>query len=114
MAVRVRKTTYAVAVLGALFVAAPAHASSVRITNGQLRYVGAGEANRVDVARGPGGEYSVIDPSTRVRAAAGRVSTGRNPATCTGDVTRVMVVGAGGNDRLSALFLEVPVLLDGG
>src|SRR3954470_12631279 len=115
MAMTVRKATCFAAALGALLAVSPAaDASSVRITNGQLRYVGAGEANRVDVARGPGGEYSVIDPSTRVRAAAGCVSTGRNTATCTGDVARVTVVGAGGNDRLSALFLEVPVLLDGG
>src|SRR3982751_3103934 len=115
MAMTVRKATCFAAAVGALLaVARAAAASPVRITNGQLRYVGAGEANRVDVDRGPAGEYSVIDPSTRVRVAAGCVSTGRNSATCTADVTRVSVVGAGGNDHLSALFLEVPVLLDGG
>src|SRR4051794_2892263 len=115
MAMRVMKATCFAAAFGALLVVSPAaDASSVRITNGQLRYVGAGEANRVDVARGPAGEYSVIDPSTRVRVGAGCVSTGRNTATCTGQITRVTVVGAGGSDRLSALFLEVPVLLDGG
>jgi len=112
---QVRIATCFVAALGALLAVAPAaSASSVRITNGQLRYVGAGESNRVQVARGPGGEYSVLDPSVRVRVATGCVSTGRNSATCTGDVTRVSVVGAGGSDRLSATFLEVPVTLDGG
>jgi RTX calcium-binding nonapeptide repeat (4 copies) len=112
---QVRKATCFAAALGALLAVAPAaDASSVRITGGQLRYVGAGEANRVQVARGPGGEYSVLDPSVRVRVGAGCLSTGRNTATCTGDVTRVTVVGAGGSDRLSATFLEVPVTLDGG
>src|SRR4051812_33725579 len=115
MAMQVRMATCVAAALGALLGLAPAAgASSVRITNGQLRYVGAGEANRVQVARGPGGEYSILDPSVRVRVAAGCVSTGRNTATCTGDVTRVTVVGAGGSDRLSSTFLEVPVTLDGG
>lgn len=112
---RVSKPTCALTALGALLFAAPAaDASSVRITGSQLRYVGAGESNRVQVARGPGGEYSVIDPSTRVRVGSGCVSTGRITATCTGDVTRVTVVGSGGSDRLAAPFLEVPVTLDGG
>src|SRR3954465_10758014 len=115
MAMTVRKATCLAAALGALLAVVPAaDASTVRITNGQLRYVGAGEANRVQVARGPGGEYSVLDPSVRVRLAAGCASTGRNTATCTGDVTRVTVVGAGGADRLSATFLEGPGTLDGG
>src|SRR3954449_6515717 len=115
MAMTVRKATCLAAAIAGLLAAAPAaDASSVRITNGQLRYVGAGEANRVQVARGPGGEYSVFDPSVRVRVSSGCVSTGRTTATCTGDVTRVTVVGAGGSDRLSATFLEVPVTLDGG
>src|SRR3954470_3942685 len=115
MAMQVRIATCVAVGLGALLGVAPAAgASSVRITNGQLRYVGAGEANRVQVARGPGGEYSVLDPSVRVRVAAGCASTGRNTATCTGEVRRVTVVGAGGGDRLSATFLEVPVTLDGG
>src|SRR3954466_1796830 len=95
--------------------AAPAaDASSVRITGGQLRYAGAGESNRVDVARGPGGEYSIVDPSTRVRVGSGCQSTGRNTAVCAGTVNRVTVIGSGGSDRLSAPFLEVPVTLDGG
>src|SRR3712207_5354193 len=115
MAMRVRKATCALTALGALLAAAPAaDASSVRITGTQLRYVGAGESNRVQVARGPGGEYSVLDPSVRVRVGAGCVSTGRNSATCTGNVTRVTVVGSGGSDRMAATFLEVPVTLDGG
>src|SRR3954453_312077 len=115
MAMQVRIATCVAVGLGALLGVAPAAgASSVRITNGQLRYVGAGEANRVQVARAPGGEYTVIDPAVRVRGAAGCQSTGRNTAVCSGDVTRVTVVGANGSDRLSATFLEVPVTLDGG
>src|SRR3954463_2021868 len=115
MAMQVRIATCFAATLGVLLALVPAAgASTVRITNGQLRYVGAGEANRVQVARGPGGEYSILDPSVRVRVAAGCVSTGRNTATCTGDVTRVTVVGAGGSDRLSAAFPRGPVTPDGG
>src|SRR5829696_2259180 len=115
MAVRVSKATCSVAALTGLLLAAPAaDASSVRITGGQLRYVGAGEANRVQISRAPGGEYTIIDPSVRVRVAAGCQSTGRTTAVCSGDVTRVVVVGSGGSDRLSTTFLEVPVTLDGG
>ncbi len=110
----VRNTTLLIAVLSALCAAAPADASSVRVTSGQLRYVGAGEANRVQVARAPGGEYTIIDPAVRVRVGAGCQSTGRNTAICPAAVNRVTLVGAGGSDRMSATFLEVPVTLDGG
>src|SRR5215216_51571 len=102
MAVTVSKATYAIAALGALLATAPAaDASTVRITGTQLRYVGAGEANRVQIARAPGGEYTVVDPSTRVRVSSGCQSTGRTTAVCGGNVTRVTVVGSGGSDRLS-------------
>src|SRR4051794_20080527 len=114
MTVTVSKATLVVGVLAALFAAPSAHASSVRITNGQLRYVGAGEANQVHVDRAPGGGYTIVDPSVRVRAAAGCQSTGRNTAVCAGNVSRVTVVGSNGADRLTATFLDVPVTLDGG
>ena len=112
---RVSKRTFVALLFATVLAAAPAaEASSVRITGTQLRYAGAGEANRVQIARAPTGEYTIIDPSVRVRAAAGCQSTGRNTAICTGNVTRVTIVGAGGSDRLSATFLEVPVTLDAG
>ena len=112
---RVRKTTCAIAALGALLATAPAAgAASVRVTAGKVRYVGAGEANRVQVARGPDGEFTVADPAARVSVGAGCQSTGRSTAVCNGQITGVTIVGAGGADRLSAPFLDVPVTLDGG
>jgi Ca2+-binding RTX toxin-like protein len=107
--------TYLIAVIAALLIAAPAaDASSVRVTGGKVRYVGAGEANRVQIARGPGGEYTIVDPAVRVRVGAGCQSTGRNTAVCNSAATGAALVGAGGNDRLMATFLDVPVTLDGG
>ena len=112
---RVSKATCLFTLRAAALAAAPAaHASSVRVTGGKVRYVGAGEQNRVQIARGPGGEYTVADPSVRVRVGAGCVSTGRNTAVCNGQITGATLVGAGGSDRLLATFLEVPVTLDGG
>ena len=95
MAVTVRKAT-AVAVLFATVLQRrprPRRRASGS-QEGQLRYVGAGEANRVQVARAPTGEYTIIDPAVRVRVATGCQSTGRNTAICTGNVTRVTVVEA--------------------
>lgn len=115
MSVRVRKATCPIAVLAALLAAAPAaEASSVRIIAGKVRYVGAAEPNRVQIARGPGGEYTVIDRSVRVRARAGCASTGRHTAVCRGEVRGATIIGAGGSDVLQATFLDVPVTLDGG
>lgn len=111
----VSKATCLATALGVLLTAAPAsHASSVRITSGKIRYVGAGEANQVQIARGPGGEYTIADPSARVRVGAGCRAASRNTAVCSGNVTGATIVGAGGADRLMATFLDVPVTLDGG
>ena len=112
---RVREKTPAIAALAALLLApATAEASTVRVTAGKVRYVAAGEANRVQIARGPGGEYTIVDPAVRVRVGAGCRSTGRNTAVCNGEINGATIVGAGGSDRLIATFLEVPATLDGG
>ena len=99
----------------ALLIAAPAaDAAGVRVTGGKVRYVGAGEANRVDVARGPGGEFTVSDAGASVTPGTGCRSIGPNAAVCSGAITGVAVVGNSGADRLSAPFLDVPTTLDGG
>jgi Ca2+-binding RTX toxin-like protein len=112
----VRKRTHLIAAVGALLLvpAAPADASSVRISAGKVRYAGAGEANRVTVSRGPGGEFDVVDPSVRVRVGSGCQSTGVNTAVCTGSASGVTVTGSSGSDVLNTTFLDVPVTLDGG
>ena len=109
-----KPTCLIAAVAGLLALAPAADASSVRVTRGKVRYAAAGEANRVQIARGPGGEYAVRDPAVRVRVGAGCQSTGRNTAVCTGDIKGATLVGNGGDDNMSATFLDVPVTLDGG
>src|SRR5215212_3017263 len=84
----VRKTTCAIVALGALLMAAPAEASSVRITSGQLRYVGVGEANRVQIARAPGGADELSAPFLEV------------PVTLDGGSGDDTLMGGGSNDVL--------------
>jgi Ca2+-binding RTX toxin-like protein len=115
---RVSKTTVLLALAGLCMLllgglAPVAGASEVRISAGKLRYTAGNESNRIDVASNGMGELDFADPVTRVRAGAGCRATGRSTATCSGAVTSITISGRGGNDVLSATFLDVPVTLDG-
>jgi Ca2+-binding RTX toxin-like protein len=105
----------AVGVIAGVFAPPAADASSVRISQSKVRYVGAGnEVNRVQIVHGPGGSYTVVDPGARVRVSTGCTSTGPSSAVCSGAINGVSISGRSGGDVLNVATLRVPARLDGG